>query len=185
MYTPWGNADSIKNIGRGILSISTPGHGGYFVPVNERAKMPAAALKTFAGGGWYEEDCDWCLVALSFPDLFDEPAIAAAVKTCEDWLTAEQCAAFGLKQSARNYKLVEAERIRLLDEGKWLRCSALGIDSNRVHVLFRNKAGANTGAYMLPSTYDAIPLMDNSTWEDYQRLEPDMKPAPNQFHYGR
>jgi hypothetical protein len=31
---------------------------------------PYRAVPTFAGGNWYEEDCDWALVALSFPELF-------------------------------------------------------------------------------------------------------------------
>ena len=104
MRTPWGESESVKNIGRGVLFVSTPSHGGYKVPESELAKMPAPALKTFAGYGWYEEDCDWCLVALSFPDLFEEDAIACAVKTCEGWMSAETCQAFGLKQSARNTK---------------------------------------------------------------------------------
>jgi hypothetical protein len=110
MRTPWGVADSVKHIGQGIKSVSTPSHGGYYVPESELAKMPPAALNTWAGRGWYEEDCDWCLVALSFPNLFEEDAISAAVKTCENWKTEEICAAFGLKQSDRNIHLEKNQR---------------------------------------------------------------------------
>lgn len=38
-------------------------------------------FKTYAGSGWYEEDCDWCLVVLAFPSLFDTRSCYYAVKT--------------------------------------------------------------------------------------------------------
>lgn len=36
--------------------------------------MPEALrdYATYAGPGWYEEDCDWALVVASFPELFDD-----------------------------------------------------------------------------------------------------------------
>ena len=102
MNTPWGPAQQEDHIGMGIISVSTAGHGGYFVPADLRRLMPSAALKTFAGPGWYEEDCDWCLVALSFPHLFSEEAHAAAVRTAEAWGSVEVCKAFNIKRPAEN-----------------------------------------------------------------------------------
>lgn len=79
LSTPWGIADYVKDIGNGILRVATPSHGGYYVPGPMRLKMPPAALMTFCGvPGWYEEDCDWAIVALCFPDLFPAEAIPEA-----------------------------------------------------------------------------------------------------------
>ena len=44
--------------------------------------MPTSlmAFATFAGGNWYEEDCDWSIVACAFPDLFPASHVLAAVQ---------------------------------------------------------------------------------------------------------
>jgi len=94
MRTPWGNSDYVKEIGRGILRVDTPSHGGYFVPERVRGLMPAPALITFAGPGWYEEDSDWCLVALSFPELFPPDALEMARRTAANWHSREVCRCF-------------------------------------------------------------------------------------------
>ena len=87
MKTPWGMSDSQKEIGMGIICITTPSHGGYFVP-NETQKLMKEEVRnvsTFAGrsnsGVWYEEDCDWALVCYSFPDLFPKEAYSHALNT--------------------------------------------------------------------------------------------------------
>ena len=83
MHTPWGASQQQKKIADGITSYSTASHGGYHVSAARLAEMPDCIrdFKTYAGTGWYEEDCDWCLVALSFPSLFDNRSCYYAVKT--------------------------------------------------------------------------------------------------------
>jgi hypothetical protein len=189
MYTPWGKADHVRDIGRGIKRVDTPSHGGYFVPEKECAKMHHSARVTCAGPCWYEEDA-WCLVALSFPDLFPPDAAEMARETCRNWMRPEQCAAFGLEPSERNIYLEEIRRQEALDAGKRLRCSAMNVDwldrknPGLVHVLFRDKAGKMFGYYMKQETYRAIPLMAIATPEDFARIEgAPLEPAPTEFHY--
>ena len=82
MITPWGNADQTRNIGEGIVSVSTPSHGGYYVPARLYNRMPAELRSNKYGGGtWFEEDCEWALVALAFPRLFEPRQIQAAIST--------------------------------------------------------------------------------------------------------
>ena len=85
--TPWGRADSQRQIAPGITWYSTPSHGGFYLHRDRIAAMPAVYRDrpTFAGPGWYEEDCDWCLVALSFPDLF--PTDQEAAQLTYEWMT--------------------------------------------------------------------------------------------------
>ena len=83
MHTPWGLSQQQKKIADGITSYSTASHGGYHVSAERLAEMPECIrdFTTYAGAGWYEEDCDWCLVVLSFPSLFDARSCYYAVKT--------------------------------------------------------------------------------------------------------
>ena len=83
--TPWGRADSSEEIAPGIVLHSTPSHGGYYVSPERVATMPKPLreFKPFAGANWYEEDCDWAIVALAFPQFFPRDAIPAALATLE------------------------------------------------------------------------------------------------------
>ena len=69
MQTPWGKADSIKNIAPGIKFVSTPSHGGFKLDRRNNARMPLCFRKA---GGWYEEDCEWAMVAVVFEAHFKE-----------------------------------------------------------------------------------------------------------------
>jgi hypothetical protein len=73
--------------------------------------------------------------------------------------------------------------------GKFVRCSALGVDSSKklyenseaVHVLFSN-SDSTIGYYMTADTYHAIKLYA-ATPEDYEKIGP-LMPAPSDFHHG-
>lgn len=70
--TPWGESQTCETIAPGIISVSTAGHGGFMISQSRRDAMPEEIrrINTFAGGNNYEEDCDWALVALAFPECF-------------------------------------------------------------------------------------------------------------------
>ncbi len=86
--TPWGHADHVKDIGAGILAVTTPSHGGYFVPPELYAQMPPDLRHNpYGKGTWFEEDCEWSLVALAFPQYFNSVAIIAAVDTLTAYST--------------------------------------------------------------------------------------------------
>lgn len=70
-YTPWGDADHIQHLERGIFMASTPGHGGYYVPPEVRKDWTPCLrdAETCGGPGWFEEDCDWAILALAMPDV--------------------------------------------------------------------------------------------------------------------
>lgn len=81
MDTPWGRADNYEDIGQGIMSVSTPSHGGYFVPPSVLRIMPKGLVNR---DGWYEEDCEWCKVAVAFPHLFPKDTFGAAERMLVD-----------------------------------------------------------------------------------------------------
>lgn len=89
-HTPWGAPQQQSCVAPGITRISTAGHGGYHLDAAAVAALPPglAGFDTFAGGDgcggrWFEEDEDWCVVALAFPQLFEPYEVWCAMRTFE------------------------------------------------------------------------------------------------------
>ena len=99
--TPWGQADNKRIIAPGIIDYSTPGHGGIKLTAALAAKVSRAfpTFETFAGGPWYEEDCDWAFVAVVFPQYWPPKVLEAArntIRSCYDGKHAEELNALEL-----------------------------------------------------------------------------------------
>jgi len=107
-HTPWGFSQTAEQIAPGIIRHDTASHGGYEITQERFEQMPAdiRAVNPWAGPLWYEEDEDWALVCLAFPDVFPPDAYQFAVSTqqhshpelitperkkrADDWLAANQ-----------------------------------------------------------------------------------------------
>jgi hypothetical protein len=65
--TPWGLADREEILAPGIISYSTPGHGGIWLSPERRQELNYSKnwLKT---PEWWEEDCDWAVPYVFFAD---------------------------------------------------------------------------------------------------------------------
>lgn len=87
MSTPWGVADHIDHLGDGIMVVTTPGHGGAFVPNNMLSKVDprgrADAKKWSGSENWYEEDCCIAWVAIAFPEKFSPEMVEACKRMNE------------------------------------------------------------------------------------------------------
>jgi hypothetical protein len=83
--SPWGVVDFAREVAPGIILVNTPGHGGYKLDRLANSKVDAHWRRR---GGWYEEDCDWAIVAITFaskfPAVWDEDSLAAAHSTMKD-----------------------------------------------------------------------------------------------------
>lgn len=80
--SPWGGVQKATEYGPGVWSVSTASHGGFQLSP-ERNALVADYWRT--GDGWYEEDCDWSIVAVTFPDLFTETWVAQARQSLRHW----------------------------------------------------------------------------------------------------
>lgn len=95
-FTPWGRPQQLEIIANGITRYDTASHGGFKISETRRKAMlePYRSIETFAGGNWYEEDCDWCLLVLSFPEIFKdkygEDVISEAKKTYNTYHKGDQ-----------------------------------------------------------------------------------------------
>lgn len=84
-FSPWGAVQSSHVYAEGIESVSTAGHGGILLSPERMARVREIfrEFETFAGGAAFEEDQDWSVVALAFPDVFDDQDLRAAVRTAK------------------------------------------------------------------------------------------------------
>ena len=80
--TPWGTAQHAKRYARGIIFYETAGHGGIHVSPGRNMQVPEALR---IEDGWYEEDCDWALVVVAFPQFFDAEDYASATEAVKNW----------------------------------------------------------------------------------------------------
>jgi hypothetical protein len=80
--TPWGAAQTAKAYGKGIVMYTTASHGGFYVSSGLLRRM-AKDMRgdAYASLGWFEEDCAWSMVVLSFPERFTLQTRLAAVDT--------------------------------------------------------------------------------------------------------
>lgn len=76
--SPWGLIYHEEEIRPGIRSVETGGHGGFILSEARQRQMPP---HLGLPEPYYEEDCDWALVVLAFPDEFSRnlPGALASV----------------------------------------------------------------------------------------------------------
>ncbi|GEO87261.1 hypothetical protein ASC75_19485 [Aminobacter sp. DSM 101952] len=65
--TPWGASQMATVYAEGITSHMTAGHGGFHLSMERNLRIHPSLRKETP---WYEEDAEWAIVALTFPDLF-------------------------------------------------------------------------------------------------------------------
>jgi hypothetical protein len=60
--SPWGAVDHVYPLGPDVVAVATPSHGGLWVSPEAMTLIPAPLHATaYSSGGWFEEDCDWCI----------------------------------------------------------------------------------------------------------------------------
>jgi hypothetical protein len=82
-HSPWGAVQHEHRYSADVVSVSTAGHGGFHAVGAARRRIDELfpTFQPWAGAGWYEEDCDWSIVAIALPELFDDGALVGAVRT--------------------------------------------------------------------------------------------------------
>ena len=84
--TPWGKADCCTKYATGIISYSTPSHGGYHLSLGRMKQLPEMIQEYWDSScPWFEEDCNWALVVLAFPQYFTYEHHEDAIRTVRQW----------------------------------------------------------------------------------------------------
>lgn len=94
--TPWGTPEIQSTIGPGIILVSTARHGGLYLDENRWAELVKTLpeFRSFAGDYWLEEDCDFTVAVILWPDLFDPYCVRSSARyiqsggarCCKNWL---------------------------------------------------------------------------------------------------
>ena len=92
--TPWGNSDHKEKVAPGIIFYGTPSHGGYHLSPKRNARVAEPLRRA---DGWYEEDCDYARVVITFPEFFSAERVTEAKRSVKSWSPDEYTAATGEK----------------------------------------------------------------------------------------
>lgn len=79
--TPWGSSQGATVYAEGVVCHSTAGHGGFHLDADRNSKVDRRLRRP---GGWYEEDAEWAIVALTFPHVFTSFERRSAEQTVKD-----------------------------------------------------------------------------------------------------
>lgn len=61
-HSIWRAIQTVHQFGPYACAVSTAGHGGFWVSPEGMGRVPENARSTgYSRGGWFEEDCDWCI----------------------------------------------------------------------------------------------------------------------------
>jgi len=82
-HSPWGGVQTQTTRAEGIIEVTTASHGGFLLSEERLAQMPPRlrGRNAYGGGRWFEEDCEWALVAIAFPAYFTAEEVKDAVRT--------------------------------------------------------------------------------------------------------
>lgn len=79
--TPWGDSQHETRIAVGVTHYVTSEHGGFKLSHfrNKVIKKKLPNFRPFGGECWYEEDLDFALVIMCFPQFFEVEAYQLAL----------------------------------------------------------------------------------------------------------
>lgn len=129
--TPWGPAQCCDTVAEGIWFLSTASHGGYAISRQRTREMPrdlALIQSPYSPPGWYEEDCDWAIVAIGLAEHFDSQSCYNAVRTARGGgkYAPMMAVCAWLDANPDNLAEAKAREFRATLSGKWERGGCSG-----------------------------------------------------------
>jgi hypothetical protein len=83
--SPWGKVQHQEDLAEGIAIVSTAGHGGVWLSARRLEELEKKLGHVHIEGRWFEEDCDWAVVAIVFPEAFSDENRKAAPAVIREW----------------------------------------------------------------------------------------------------
>lgn len=81
--SPWGIIQTSEVVSEGgIVRVHTAGHGGLKITEALNERIPDSVR---SANGWYEEDCEWSIVATVYPELFPVRLAMSAISVCKNY----------------------------------------------------------------------------------------------------
>lgn len=140
--TPWGPSQGATVFAEGVVCHSTAGHGGFHLGADRNAKVDRRLRRS---GGWYEEDAEWAIVALTFPHLFTGFERRSAEQTLKDSWPDVWEAIFGAVLEPGQSHEKDRRAFQARHAGDWIVISAIGSDRHDGHVEVVATVGGERG----------------------------------------
>ncbi len=157
--SPWGAVQNSEHLGSGIYSVSTSSHGGIFVPPELNRQIPAYLRNA---DGFYEEDSDWAIPALAFPQVeWFAKNQDGAKNTLKKWRPNEYEKFFGVKLNEGESPVRDKELFNERNKGNYVVSAAWGswhkqVPKGMVGALARRKEPYDEAYFLVPEKeYDA------------------------------
>lgn len=117
-YTPWGWAreSDRTEVAPGIELFSTESRGGYCLSDYRLEKVHPAWKHN---SRWFEEGVEWAIVALTFPEHFNEKKVELAHKLAKEWLPDQYAAVFGVEVKPEESHILTERTLRQRHEYDW------------------------------------------------------------------
>ena len=122
-HTPWSRADYAYTYGRGVVSYSTPGHGGFRLSPTRNTQVHEALRNA---DGWYEEDVEWAAAAVTFPELFPRKHVQSAVRSLRSWNPDGWTAFSGEEVAVEESHVLRKRQFERDNADRWVVLSARG-----------------------------------------------------------
>jgi hypothetical protein len=125
--TPWGPAQTKEEIAPGIIKVTTASHGGILLDEARQAEFKKVfpSFCPFCCEGAFEEDCDWSMVALAFPQFFPNDQEAAKLTVINQYPTQYEYH-FKTTVTAKQSRQRAEEKFYHENIGAWIVCTAWG-----------------------------------------------------------
>jgi len=181
--SPWGRIDFVKVVAEGIVQVSTPGHGGYWLSPERNRAVPADARNE---DGWYEEDSEWAIPCLVHWDAFArhwrsggmsredlEDLRGSADQTLRDWHPKAWEAIFGRTLSSEESRTLQRQAWIEAHRQDYLVTSAMGswhdwVPKGWVMVVARRGGRHAPAGASSPERYFLVPEPRyRNCWEEY------------------
>lgn len=160
-YSPWGAIESEREIATGITEINTARHGGFKLDRKRNLRIPEC-MRTV--GGWYEEDCQWAIVALTFPEAFPT-LIDFAISTMKSNYPDQYTTITGNPVAVEESHVLRQRAYKESVKGKYLVVSAMGdwhekVPSGMVGVIACIDGRNENGMFSNPLNYFMVPAVE-------------------------
>lgn len=123
--TPWGASQGVTVYAEGVVLHHTASHGGFHLATDRNAKVHSMLRSS---DGYYEEDCCWAAVAMTFPALFTTYERRVAEKTLKDCEPDAWEAITGVELAPGDSHEKDRRSFEAVHAGDWIVISALRSD---------------------------------------------------------
>ncbi len=159
--SPWGKIQTVQRHGKGIATVTTSRHGGIKLsPENNRKVHPAWRR----AGGWYEEDQEYAIVVLTFPDAI--PGLVEwAHESAKNNYPSEYGAVYGCTVRPEESRALRLEMAREAARGKFQVTARWGSWADWVPEGFVGvfaRVDGSAGPEGSPEGYFLMPESDNA-----------------------